>query len=104
MFPIYWEDLTDEEKQLGKRISASVAEMIVPTDEYTITITPTDDMYATYFNEGKNVIGETAGAPLNVTVEASQLTQFIAGAVDETDPPSATKNVNAFVGLEINFN
>lgn len=104
LFPIYWEDLTDEEKQSGKQISAAVAETMVPTDEYTITITPTDDMYAIYFNEGNTVIGETAGAPINVTVEASKLSQFNAIATDDTDSQSATKIVIAIVGLEIHFN
>lgn len=102
LFPIYWEDLTDEEKQEGKQISATVAEKLVPSDEYTITITPTDDMYAIYFKEGADdVIGETAGAPVNVTVEASKLTQFNAFAVDEPSQQSATKIVHAIVGLEI---
>lgn len=44
VFPIYWDDLTDEEKVSGRDIT-----LTAPYDEYTdyyITVTPTDDWYA----------------------------------------------------------
>ena len=44
LFPIYWEDLTDEQKQNGLNITVTVD--APPTEDYTFTLTPTSGMYA----------------------------------------------------------
>ena len=57
MYPIYWDDLTDEEKENGVDIILETSDTI--PDSMTITVTPTDDWYAED--------NETTGTPANVT-------------------------------------
>ena len=47
LFPIYWEDLTEEQKQEhAVRIAASTQATMEVGDTYTVTVVPTADMYA----------------------------------------------------------
>lgn len=47
LFPIYWEDLTEEQKQEhAVRIAASTQATMKVGDTYTVTVVPTADMYA----------------------------------------------------------
>lgn len=67
LFPIYWEDLTEEEKQHGINITVNgTAEDI----EYTITVTPTDEWYAMHNSEEFEVGGK--GEPVSYTVEGGK--------------------------------
>ena len=47
LFPIYWEDLTEKQKQEHVvRIAASTQATMEVGDTYTVTVVPTADMYA----------------------------------------------------------
>ena len=59
MFPIYWDDLTDEEKLSGLQYTLETTDDI--PDSVDITVTPTSDWYA-----GEE---EEIGAPTVYTVE-----------------------------------
>ena len=45
MFPIYWDDLTDEEKENGVNVALTVPSHD-PFESYYVTVTPTPDWYA----------------------------------------------------------
>lgn len=66
MFPIYWDDLTDEEKEQGKEIEVTTVNGL-PTGDLTITITPTPDWYA--LNMSTHEFGDM-GEPITTTVES----------------------------------
>lgn len=51
LFPIYYEDLTEEQKQEGLDVTLTAPNL--PAGEYTVTVTPTDEWYAR--------VGETTG-------------------------------------------
>lgn len=55
LFPIYYDDLTDEEKEDGKRLHVDTDVALVDTDTYTITVTPTSEWYA--FNSNSGITG-----------------------------------------------
>lgn len=82
LFPIYWEDLTDEEKeQQGKTIMLTTDTTIVDGTTYTVTVTPTGDWYAAdsedYGGKGEPVTltaTASAGHPLMVSAVASSAT------------------------------
>lgn len=82
LFPIYWEDLTDEEKeQQGKTIMLTTDTTLVDDTTYTVTVTPTADWYAAddddYGGKGEPVTftaTASAGHPLMVAAAASSAT------------------------------
>ena len=45
MFPIYWEDLTDEEKADGKKTVLLTVDSLTIGDTYTATVSATDTWY-----------------------------------------------------------
>ena len=45
LFPVYYEDLTEEQKQSGVTLTLSTDAALTVGAEYTFTITPTADMY-----------------------------------------------------------
>ena len=45
LFPIYWEDLTEEQKQDGVSVDLTTSTELKMGDEFTVTITPTADWY-----------------------------------------------------------
>lgn len=73
MFPIYYEDLPGEGAGKQKQISISASDL--PADDYTITVTPTDDWYAGVGGE----MGTEKGAPVSaqVTVEEGILSVML---------------------------
>lgn len=78
LFPIYWEDLTDEEKeQQSKTIMLTTNRTLVDDTTYTVTVTPTADWYAI---DDDNNIGRK-GEPVTFTVTASAGKPFIVSAV-----------------------
>lgn len=66
LFPIYWEDLTDEQKQSGVTVEVGGT---LPED-YTYTVTPTTDWHVICTSVNPPIMGEK-GAPINVTGEPS---------------------------------
>lgn len=46
LFPIYWDDLTEEQKEEGLEFFLYTDAKLVDTDTYTITVTPTAEWYA----------------------------------------------------------
>lgn len=46
LFPIYYDDLTEQEKQIGEINRGTTANVGIPAGEYTVTFTPTSDWYA----------------------------------------------------------
>lgn len=82
LFPIYWEDLTDEEKeQKGKTIMLTTDTTLVDDTTYTVTVTPTADWYAIvtddYAGKGEPVTftaTASAGRPLMVSAAATSAT------------------------------
>lgn len=72
LFPIYWEDLTEEQKRDDVRFTGEPATALVEGATYTITATPTDSMFVA---DGAGVVSASAGAPItfNVAVEDGEL-------------------------------
>ena len=67
LFPIYWEDLTDEQKQSGVNINLTTTTPFSSGDEFTFTIAPTSEWYAAAddFGEKGQPITKEAAAPNN---------------------------------------
>lgn len=97
LFPIYYEDLTEDEKGTHKAVSAVATTTLVDGNEYAVTATPTDNMYVAY---GSDVVSESAGAPItfNVTVEENELYFRIAAADTISAEPAMmfTANVDVY--------
>ena len=78
LFPIYYEDLTEEQKQNGITVEAAGT---LPED-FTYTITPTTDWYAICTSVNPLIMGEK-GAPINVTGEPSMALVIANGLNDD---------------------
>ena len=80
VFPIYYEDLTEEQKRDDVRFTGEPATALVEGATYTITATPTDDMFVA---DGAGVVSASAGAPITftATVEEGEL-YFSVVAID----------------------
>lgn len=88
LFPIYYEDLTDEQKEEHMvRMSASTPATLEVGDTYTATITPTSDMYLL----GDNGFGGK-GEPVTLTCEVVDIdgttVEVETSAINQI-PPSA---------------
>lgn len=72
LFPIYYEDLTEEQKRDDVRFTGEPATALVEGATYTITATPTDSMFV---SDGAGVVSASAGAPVTftATVEDGEL-------------------------------
>lgn len=93
LFPIYYDDLTEEEKQQGLIIFVNgTAEDI----EYTITVTPTNEWYAGRNSEEFEVGGK--GEPVSYTVEGvdGELS-FVPSATNGNTEDTATQWVSGQV-------
>lgn len=91
LFPIYWEDLTDEQKQNGVNIVAYVGSDVIKVgDEYTITVTPTDDLYAGIISGTPQFGNKGESASFTVTASADDNLGFTLIAVDNTAFEAAT--------------
>lgn len=68
MFPIYWDDLTEEQKRDGVLVHGTVEPDVIKSgDTYQFTITPTADWYVYDVESAK--FGEK-GEPYTITVTA----------------------------------
>lgn len=65
LFPIYWDDLTEEQKQDGVSVSVTVPSGSLPTEEMTFTVTPTSDWHIVDLGGDAPIIGEK-GAPVSI--------------------------------------
>lgn len=87
LFPIYYEDLTEEEKQSGVMVQLSVAQGVIKSgDEYTVTITPTADWYGA---DMENFTFGDKGEPYSVTVTSEaddNLNLGSLGAIETNQP------------------
>ena len=94
LFPIYWEDLTDEEKEEQvKTIQLTSNTTIVDGTTYTVTVTPTADWYAT---DDRYIGGK--GEPVTFTVTASDGKPFIVSAVaTSTTDPNVDGQINVML-------
>lgn len=85
-FPIYYDDLTEEEKQSGRMLNVFVDELDTSA-QYTFTITPSSEWYAlnteTMEHGGK-------GEPVSMTVQGGMLENGIAlvAASENTEMPA----------------
>ena len=84
LFPIYWEDLTDEEKQGGKTIALSTDGTFEIGDQIAITVTPTPDMMAGAVKGDDHNYGDNVGEAitLNTTITDGGQIQFVVMADD----------------------
>lgn len=82
VFPIYWEDLTEEERQDG--VSVALTALNLPAGDYTVTVAPTDDWYVR--------VGQTAGTEKGSPVSE----QFSVGS---GDPFALLPNMFAFSNI-----
>lgn len=97
-FPIYWEDLTDEQKDSGVEIQGAFEPgTIHEGDTWNITIKPTSNWYV--YDAAEETFGEK-GAPYTITVEASAdgfYCQFAAASDDVPDETSRAVFVSCSV-------
>lgn len=91
LYPIYWEDLTDEQKQDG--IILTIYADIDDGAQYTFTITPTADFYAASF-DGALEFGEK-GEPVTLTKTMSigQSYDVMFAAANGTSMETSTETV-----------
>lgn len=81
MFPIYWDDLTDDEKENGKSITLTAA-YDVQTDYY-ITVTPTSNWYA-FDPNGMEPGGK--GEPVTYLLVTGDVTMCLVASSTEMPP------------------
>lgn len=91
VFPIYYEDLTDEQKDQGVNVEVEAASEL--SEGFSYTITPTSDWYAVCTTVNPSIVGEQ-GEPIVVTGEYS-CTLVIANGLD----PEAED----FIAFEVRF-
>ena len=101
LFPIYYEDLTEEQKQDGVRVHGTVEPGVIKSgDTYQFTITPTADWYV--YDFAARTFGEK-GMPYTVTVTAEQNdgigVEF--GGTSDNVPSETTKIVRVSLGADI---
>lgn len=97
LFPIYWDDLTDEEKEQGKEIEVTTANGL-PTGELTITLTPTPDWYA--LNMSTHELGDM-GEPITTTVESDSSYEVLQIEVAACNSNTLDPQTTEFVGVNI---
>lgn len=96
LVPIYYEDLTDEQKQDGVFLAVNTSEV----GEKSVSITPTGDWYAAYVNEEAIVggKGETIVAPVTLT-QGTMTTLSMSFANESTLEATEFFNVNLDISV-----
>ena len=82
MFPIYYEDLTEDQKENGISLTITTPPVTRNTD-YTVTATPTSDWYIAVFGNGFEDDPTYVGEP-NEVVEIASITANSHGEVNGT--------------------
>lgn len=99
-FPIYYEDLTDEQKDAGVQVHGAFEPGTIHAgDTWDITITPSADWYV--YDFATQTFGEK-GAPYTITVEAETAAGFGCdfGAAADTVPEETTPIVVVSCGID----
>lgn len=97
LFPIYWDDLTEEQRQDGVSISVTVPSGSLPTDEMTFTATPTSDWHMVGITGEAPIVGEK-GVP--VSIASTPFRNKVSVQYVCTDKPGDEEGANYF-GLHI---
>lgn len=105
-FPIYWDDLTEEERDRNVNITVDLDPQ-TESAEYTFTLTPTNDMYAGINGVGTAdwVIGENKGDSVSATISGLPSVNAVfmaASALDGDEPPEKMVTVNLIINKEQN--
>lgn len=96
LFPIYWEDLTEEQKQGTVQLNLTSAQ--IPDGEYSVTVTPSENWYA--ISEGTR--SENAGSPITFTENAvGNMMQIRFGASNTSDPGDNDDVVDIIVKINV---
>lgn len=96
LFPIYWEDLTEEQKQEG--VILNLTSEPITDGEYTVTVTPSENWYVL----GVGVVSENAGDPLTFTENAvGNMLQIRFGASYTSDPGDDDDIMNIIVKINV---
>ena len=92
LFPIYYEDLTEEERREGRAIRTTTTADLGSGDEYTFTITPTADWYMADMTGGAPTFGGK-GEPITVKRMATEYggLYFEVAACETNQPDEASK-------------
>lgn len=98
LFPIYWEDLTDEQKQDG--ITINCTRSGYTPGEYTITVEPTGEWYAATDWGDSQVTGENAGESVTVTTTPVPPSNFAVVGLSTPDGSGDMVMVNINLGHE----
>lgn len=98
MFPLYWEDLTDEQKE-EHVITISAVSQTPLHSNYHVTFTPTPDMYA--FGENETEKGETNTIGMDSEVDADSVKLVAELGVSTTLDDLLDEDVAFTVMLEI---
>ncbi len=97
LFPIYWEDLTEEEKANGK--SLTVYGNITTGTTYSFTVTPTSDWYV--YAPGTGFLGK--GEPFTVAADENggkiELAEITAS--ETTTPSDDSKHITIKLTIEL---
>ena len=88
LFPIYYDDLTDEQKQSGVTVQVTGA----ITDESVLTITPTSDWYCICTSVNPPIFGEKGAA---ITVDEPSAALAIANGLNPEE--------QGFEGFRVQF-
>lgn len=100
-FPIYWEDLTDEQKQDGVLVYGTVESGVIKSgDTYQFIITPTADWYV--YDIDAQTLGEK-GAPYTITVtaDADDNLGLMIGCTSDNVVGESTKLLPVMVNVEL---
>lgn len=92
LFPIYWEDLTDEEKQNGKTIAVEVT--YDEHEDYYLTVTPTSNWYA--FDPNGMEAGDV-GEPVTYLLVTGEEGTYCTVGSSNTTPPEEYVLINLVV-------
>ena len=95
--PIYYDDLTDEEKEQGKEIEVSTVNGL-QTGELTFTITPTPDWYA--LNMSTYEFGDM-GEPVTTTVEVDSSLELLQIGASACNSNTLDPQPTEFVGVNL---
>lgn len=97
--PIYYDDLTEEQKQDAVFLSVNTSEV----GEKSVSITPTGDWYAAYSNDNDEFIvggkGETIVAP--VTLAPGTVTTLAMSFSNGSTPETATEFFNVNLDISV---
>ena len=100
LFPIYWEDLTDEQKESGITLNLIRTSEYEP-GEYTITAEPTNDWYAGIIGwESNPQVSENAGESATASITPVPPSSFTVAAMSSLDDGADMVKININIESE----